>query len=359
MTHDELLRQRLYNQRLTGIPVKKPEDVVKWLGAVQSQEYPSAKWAIAERTSGVTDATMDAVFAAGKILRTHVMRPTWHFVLPEDIRWMLELTAPRVNTVCRSYYRKMKLDDAVFVKSHGVMARALRGGKTLTRPELADALREAGVTSPRDDRMRLTFIVMRAELDAVICSGPRIEKQFTYALVDERAPRTTRLDREAARAELARRYFTSHGPATLRDFMWWSGLTAVDARAGLDAVRPALVTTEIDGKTYWRPKREPGTAARKERAFLLTTYDECFVAYRDRASADATRAQQTERDRGQTVVIDGRVAGTWRRTLVRDKVVLAAIAFSSFSRSDKDAVAAAGERYARFLGIPVTVSFVR
>jgi hypothetical protein len=356
MTHDDLLRHRLYNQRLSGTPLKKPEDVVRWLGAVQAQEYPSAKWAIAERTRGATDARMDSIFADGTILRTHVMRPTWHFVLPDDIRWMLELTGPRVNVVCGSYYRKMKLGDAVFARSHDVIARALRGGKTLTRPELAYALREAGVTSPRDDKMRLTFIVLRAELDAVICSGPRIGKQFTYMLLDERTPRSTRLDREAARAELARRYFTSHGPATVRDFMWWSGLTAVDARAGLDAVRSVLASVEIDGKTYWRPKREPGSASGTRRADLLTTYDECFVAYRDRAPADAARMQQVVRDRGQTVVIDGRVAGTWTRTSARDTVVIEATAFSSFSRSDKDAVASAAERYARFLGRPVTVA---
>lgn len=223
MTLSDLLPQRLYNQHLAGSQLEKPEDVVRRLGAVQAQDYPAAKWSVAERTRRISDIQLDRAFAGGTILRTHMMRPTWHFVTAADIRWMLKLTGPRVNTAIGSYYRKMKLDDAVFERSHAAIAAALRGGKHLTRAELSSALRHAGVTSAKDDRMRLSFIMLRAELDGLVCSGPRVGKQFTYALLEDRVPRAAVLDREEARAELARRYFMSHGPATLKDFRWWSG----------------------------------------------------------------------------------------------------------------------------------------
>jgi hypothetical protein len=356
MTYADLLRHRLYNQHVTGTPLKKPEDVVKWLGAVQSQDYAGAKWAVAQRAGAITDAMIDRVFGAGAILRTHIMRPTWHFVPPEDIRWMLALTASRVNTVCRSYFRKMKLNDGVFARSHAVLAQALRGGRHLTRAALSHALRQAGVTSPRDDKTRLAFIMMRAELDGVICSGPRIGKQFTYALLDERVRRSTRMDRDEARSELARRYFTSHGPATLKDYMWWSGLTAPDARAGLEAIQSELVREEIDGRSYWRSKRRPADEHQPATAHLLPAYDECFVAYRDRVPFDRNRAEQIARDNGQVVVIDGKVSGSWRRSTTKDAVAVEVAPFVSFSKRSSAALAEAADRYARFIEMPVTLS---
>jgi hypothetical protein len=262
-----------------------------------------------------------------------------------------------VNTACGSYFRKMKLNDGVFAKSHAVLTQALRGGRHLTRAELAYALSESGVMSPRDDKLRLVFIVMRAELDAVICSGPRIGKQLTYALLDERVRQSKRLDRDEARAELARRYFTSHGPATLKDFMWWSGLTAADARAGLDLIQSELVKEDVDGKIYWRSMRRPSAEESAPMAHLLPPYDECFVAYRDRVLFDRSQAEQIASDRGHVVVIDGIVAGTWRRTIKRDAVVVEATPFVSFNKRHRTAVAEAAGRYARFMEFPVTLSF--
>jgi hypothetical protein len=359
MTCADLLRHRLYNQHVAGAPLKKPEDVVRWLGAVQAQDYPAAKWAVAQRARDVSDAGMDRAFTQGVILRTHVMRSTWHFVLPADIRWMLDLTAPRVNSACASYYRKLKLHDALFAKSNAVLAQALRGGKTLTRRELAAALQDAGITSPADDKIRLTFIVLRAELDAVICSGPKVDKQLTYALFDERVPAARPMAREEARTELAARYFRSHAPATARDFTWWSGLTAADSRAAVETIRHTLVSDEIEGKTYWRPKRLPSFDSSAPTAHLLTTYDECLVAYRDRAPLDRGHAERIGRDNGRTVAIDGRVAGTWKRAIEKGAIVLRVTPLSAFSRRDRTAVAAAVERYARFLELPVTVWFAR
>ncbi|HEU5348920.1 MAG TPA: winged helix DNA-binding domain-containing protein, partial [Ktedonobacterales bacterium] len=268
--------RRLSQQRLAREPLDTPEDVVNWLGAVQSQEYQAALWSLGLRMCAATADVIERAFNEGAILRTHVMRPTWHFVTPADIRWMLELTAPRISATMAYYNRQLELDDDLFTHSNTVIAAALEGERQLTRPELGAALAQAGIAVKGQ---RLGHIIMRAELDGVICSGPRRGKQFTYALLAERAPQSQTLPRDEALAELVRRYFTSHGPATTRDFAWWSGLTVTDARAGLASVGSALSREEIDGQTYWfsasaLPEADPAHAA-----LLLPTYDELLVGY--------------------------------------------------------------------------------
>ncbi len=200
-----------------------PRDVVRWLGALQAQEFALAKWSIAQRTRGMNRGDVEQAFADGVILRTHVLRPTWHFALGEDLRWLLKATAPRVNTLNAYYNRQHKLDTKLFAKSNSIIAKALEGGAHLTRSELAAVLTRGGIRAAGN---RLAYIVMRAELDAIVCSGAMRGKQHTYALLDERIPHGKTLDREEALAELARRYFTSRGPATLNDFARWSSLTA-------------------------------------------------------------------------------------------------------------------------------------
>src|SRR6266702_3694762 len=228
-THPNIAHQRLHNQLITQQTFEKAGDVVKWLGAVQAQDYAAAKWALGLRMQNSTDEI---------ILRTHVMRPTWHFVLPADIRWMLALTAPRVLATIAYYDRTLGLDDTVFTHTNTVLAKALQGGKQLTRDELASVLQQAGIAT--DNLQRTGHVLMHAELDGIICSGARRGKQFTYALLDERTPQARTLDRGEALAEFARRYFTSRGPATLQDFVWWSGLTVADARTGLEMVTSQL-----------------------------------------------------------------------------------------------------------------------
>jgi Winged helix DNA-binding domain len=178
---------------------------VEWLGAVQAQDFAAAKWALGLRLQGVTDDDIEQAFIDGAILHTHVMRPTWHFVSPADIRWLLALTAPRVHAASASYNRKLELDDAVFRCTHAVLANALQGGKQLTRDELASALQQAGIAT--EGEQRVTHIMMRAELDGIICSGARRGQQFTYALLAERAPHARMLARDEALAELTRRYW--------------------------------------------------------------------------------------------------------------------------------------------------------
>ena len=360
MTNLDIAHQRLHNQLITRRTFEKPGDVVEWLGAVQAQDYAAAKWAVGLRLQGTTDDDIEQAFTRGAILRTHLMRPTWHFVSPADIHWMLALTAPRVNAVNAYYYRKLALDDAVFMHSNAVLAKALQGGKQFTRPELASVLQQAGIAT--DDLQRFTHIMMRAELDGIVCSGARRGKQFTYALLDERAPQARTLDRDEALAEFARRYFTSHGPATLQDFVWWSGLTVADARASLELVTPQLMHEVVDGQTYWFSMSTPPAKDLSPTAYLLPNYDEYIVGYTDRSAVfDASHTNKLD-PRGNvlfnhTIVMDGRVVGTWKRTIKKDAVIITPSLLTPLNDAETRAFAAAANRYGAFLDMSVNLTF--
>ncbi|MBI1879201.1 MAG: AlkZ family DNA glycosylase [Chloroflexi bacterium] len=287
MTNLDIMHRRLNNQHLAGAAFEKSEEVVAWQGAVQAQDYAGAKWAVGQRVQGADDAAVERAFNEGSILRTHVMRPTWHFVTPADIRWLLALTAPRVHAVNATMYRQLELDDTLFRRSNTAIAQALEGGQYLTRTALGAVLAQAGIVA---EGLRLGYIVHRAELDAIVCSGPRHGKQFTYALLDERAPQAKTLERDEALAALTKRYFTSHGPAMAQDFAWWSGLTLADVRKGLDMVKAALIQEAVDGQTYWLSPDRPVVKAPSPTAYLLPNYDEYLISYRSEAQSQAIHA---------------------------------------------------------------------
>jgi hypothetical protein len=345
MMAPDLVSQRLQNQKLSAPDFKKPADVVRWFGAVQAQDLNGAKWALALRMQNATHSRIEEAYNQGKIVRTHLMRPTWHFVAPEDIRWLLVLTAPRVNIKAGPYYRKYELDAGTFKRSHKALTKALQGGKHLMRGDLKTVLNQAGVAA--DDPIRLAHILLRAELDGVVCSGPMAGKQITYALLDERVPATKAPDRDEALGKLTRRYFTSHGPATLQDFIWWSGLTAADARRGVALVDRELVETLIDEKTY-RSAKALRRAQRSERsAHLLPAYDEYLVAYQDRSAVSALDGLL-----GPAVIVDGRVVGTWKRTQDEKAVTIDLQPLSTLSNLERREISKAADRYAAFLDLP-------
>jgi hypothetical protein len=351
MNASEVARQRLHNQHLSSPDFIRPEDVVQWMGAVQAQDYGAAKWAVAQRTRLPAEGTIETAFAEGRLLRTHVMRPTWHFVAPGDIRWMLRLTAPRVNAAMASYYRKFELDQTVFRRSHRALAAALRGGRQLTRDALRQAVERTGIAA---EGLRFLFILARAELDGVICSGARSGKQFTYALLEERVPPARPLTHDEALAALTARYFASHGPATVQDFVWWSGLTGKDAKAGLDMVGRSLVCESIGGRTYWRPASVPAVTRASRAAHLLPPYDEYLIAYRDRSAALApahSRRLAASAIFGPTLVLDGQVVGTWKRTLGKRDVTVTLSPLVNLRKAAKHAVNEAARAYGAFLGV--------
>jgi hypothetical protein len=356
----DVARVRLRNQRLVGEPFTTPEEVVRWLGAVQAQDYAGAKWAVAQRVVDCSDAVVEQACRDGRILRTHLLRPTWHFVLPEDIRWMLALTAPQVRARMAYYDRQLGLDDRVFRRSQAVIARALAGGQARTRDELGQTLTAAGIEA---SGQRLGQIMMRAELDALVASGPRQGKRSTYALLDERAPRGRTLGRDEALAALAGRYFASHGPAQPGDFAWWSGLTVGDARRGIEAASPRLASVAVDGKTFWIAPDVPSAKARGGRAavHLLPNYDELVVAYRDHASSLAPGVVGMLRSRpdavaNHLVTVDGRVVGGWRRLEAKGAMTVETNLLARLDRRVQASLRVAAGRFQAFLGLPVKLT---
>ncbi len=347
-----LLRQRLRNQCLSDSPLCRPEEIVAWFGAVQAQDLPGALWAIGQRSRLLSESSVQQAVDDGRILRTHVLRPTWHFVMPADIRWMLELTGERVKAACASYHRFAGLDARFLAKSQRVIARALEGGHR-TRPELRESLARAGMEV---SSQTMGHLLVQAELDAVICSGAKRGTQFTYALFEERVPHVGTQSREAGLAELARRYFQSHGPATLADFGWWSGLTIRDAKAGIALVAPSLVRQSIDGHAYWHTENaEP--ASRRREAHLLPNFDEYTVAYRDRQLVvDGATPMTNMEVLAPVIVIDGRVAGTWKRSARPGAVSIAVRTRRALTRSERSLLARAADDYGRFLGAHVVVA---
>ena len=359
MTSSDLQRLRLYNQHLAGTRFKKPEAAVQWLGAVQAQDYAAAKWAVAQRTVDGTDAGIDQALADGSILRTHILRPTWHFVAPGDIRWMLELTAPRVNALSAYYYRKTGLDARVFLKSHAALTKALQGGAQLTRAELASVLQKARIIKPTDDPLRLVYLVMRAEQDMVICSGGRRGKQFTYALLNERVPKTVVLSRDEALSELVKRFFTSRGPATLQEFMRWSSLSAADGRAGLGMLEGQLARVVVDTETYWASPDLPSMRKPPPRAFLLPAYDEYLLSYKAHGDAmkglSSEHLQRVSAGAGQTILLDGKVVGTWKRTYGKNGIDITPCYLVKMTTAQIRIVATAAEQYGKFADLQVTL----
>jgi hypothetical protein len=349
----DIPRYRLHNQLLSQPKWTQPDEVIAWLGAVQAQDYAGAKWALAQRLqNSPTDAAIEQAFNEGKILRTHVMRPTWHFVTPTDICWMLDLTAPRVKIAMVHMDRQLALDTSILKKSQAVLRKALQGHQQLTRSELAPFLKKAGVAV---DGYRMGQLMGHAELDQVICSGGRQGKQFTYALLEERALQAKRLDREEALAELTKRYFRSHGPATLQDFVWWSGLTTADARRGMEAVKAEFEQEIIADQTYWfavsTSAKNPSSSA-----YLLPSYDEYTVGYRDRSAIfDRSHIEKLSAFREsiltQVMVINGEVSGTWKRTLKKKEVMIELAPFTVLTKGQNQAVVTAAQQYGKIPGI--------
>jgi hypothetical protein len=373
-----LAARRLANLRLAGGALDDWRDVVRSLGAVQSQDYPGGKWSIGQRTARLQDAELDAALASGALIRTHVLRPTWHFVLPSDVRWLLALTGPRVHQLSAYYYRQAGLAPDVLRQSDALLARTLERGPH-TRVELQAALAQAGVAV---NGPSLAFVLMHAELEAVVCSGPLRGKQHTYALLDERVPAAPVLSRDEAVVELTRRYFTSHGPATTKDFRWWSSLPESDAKRALNDLHaeheridsttyywldtPAgPVTAHADPTAFLRHfHARPAGPSSPHRVHLLQAYDEYFVGYGSQTryvldlSRAASKHANTSRVFSHVVVLDGDAAGRWKRTASTSGVVVEADLFGDFDEQAMAELQAEVEALGRFLGEPATLRLI-
>jgi hypothetical protein len=351
MTLEDIIRYRLINQQLTKHNFTNPAEVISWLGAVQAQDYAGGKWAVAQRLDFFSDTDLDKAFDKGEILRTHLMRTTWHFVSPEDIRWILAITARRINTAINHKRRELKLDNTSFSRITSIFERELRKSNYLTRDELEAVVRKSNVVKKE---IRFNYIMHRAEAEGIVCSGPRRGKQFTYALLEDRAPQSFNLSHDEALARLTKKYFTSHGPATIKDFLWWSGLTLRETKIGLESVKSKLLCEVIDSNEYWFASSLRTEKEKIPHVILLPNYDEYIVGYKDRSSIFYSKHFAKLGPRANPLfhnclIIDGKISGIWRRTLKKDKVIIDLGCFEKLSSSQTDSIETAVELYGNFL----------
>lgn len=353
MTAVDIAAQRLNSQHLSHPDLGSAADVVRWFGAVQAQDYFGSLYAIGLRLPEANEATIEKALAERRIVRTWPMRGTLHYVPAEDARWMLALLAERRIPKNRSIYRRAGLAEADFEKARKVLVKALEGGKLLTRNEVYAAMAAAKV---KTGELRGLHMIAYWAQKGLICLGSRRGKETTISLLDDWVPDGRTLKGDEALAELARRYFTSHGPATLADFGWWSGLSAAEARKGLQAARLQLAPQTVDGRTYWSGPIEDTPRKAEPLVHLLPAYDEFSVAYKDRSAlVDPALGKNVGYGLGPSIISDGRMIGRWKRTLEKDKAVIVLDLVAKLDKKQKVAVERAAERYGKFIQLPVQV----
>ena len=343
-TRQDVLRRRLTTQRLIGGGLPTAADVVRLLGCVQSQEYAHALWSLGMRTSGLTAAGVQAEFDRGDFLRTHILRPTWHFVAPADIRWVLELTAPRVQKLNQTIYRQHGLDQATLDRGVAVIADELEGGQHRTRAELAQALAGRGLVS---QGIGLAYVVMNAELEGVICSGPVRGAQQTYALLDERVPHSADVGGDIA--ELARRFFLGHGPASIQDLARWSSLTIGQCRDAVEAGKDRLDCMSVEGVELWFGPETPAPNP-SSGALLMPLYDEVTLSY---PAINFPQANGHPHPPGADlfvgcVILAETNVGLWRRTLQSRKMIMEITLARGVEAKSRRLIAAAAADLAAF-----------
>jgi len=367
MDDEEIARNRLSNQHIIHDSTRSPEGVLKSLGAIQAQDYQAALWAMGLRCGDSTTKTdVEEAIAERKISRTWLMRGTLHFAASGDIDWMLMLFSPRLVNTAIYRDRNLGLGDDVVKKAEGLFEEALKGNGQLTRDDMYKVLEKGGLNISGNLGYHMLY---RAAWDGIICFGAHAGKQPTFELLHERISSKTELSRGEALAELASRYFTSHGPATLKDFVWWSGLKTSDAKAGVGGASPGLSSEEVGGKTFYMSKKVPKSDTHERRVHLLPAFDEYLVGYADRSAVLSNQDTQRMLRSGKiqlthsngiflpVVVADGEVVGTWKRRAGKGTVAVAIRGFMKFDESLRKGVREAANRYSDFLGAPVATSF--
>lgn len=348
---NEIALRRQAAQGLDSAALKTPADVVRWLTAVQAQDYAGAKWSIGLRLPGSSDAIVEQAIADKAIIRTWAMRGTLHFVAAADVHWLLALLAPRIITRNARRYGQLDLDAHTLARSSELLAQALGEGAQMDREGLRTVLENEGISTTGQ---RIFYMLQRASLEGLIGQGIAIKNKPTFFALP--APPNRQFDRDHALAELASRYFTSHGPATVEDYIWWSGLPAAEAKAGLAAAK-SLVSEEVNDRLYWQSHAPPETADHAANMLLLPPFDSFLLSYRDRSASieprDMAAWSQGKAMFSPSIVQRGKVVGLWRRSFKGKSVVVSKSPFRPFTAAEEDDLAAAAAHFSRFLGLPL------
>jgi hypothetical protein len=355
MTPSHIAALRLHNQQLAQTQFTQPHELVAWLGAAQGQDYSGALWSLGLRLPGSTETQIEQALRERSIVRTWALRGTLHLVAAADLRWLIDLLAPRVLAGAAARLRQLELDEQTLAQSNRLIADAVSDGQPHSRTEIFDLLEANGITT---GGQRGYYMLISASWAGLICQGVAVRNVPTFMALDHRLPAGKRLTHDEALAELAGRYFTSHGPATLKDFVWWSGLTTGDARAGLEAVKTELAQETSDGQAYWFPPTHSTPTPAEGTLYLLPGFDEYLLGYSDRSAVLDPHYASHIVPGGNgvfypTIVSNGRVIGTWKRAIKKDGVHLSTQPFSSFSPAQEDAFTRAAIRYGDYLGLPV------
>lgn len=354
MNLKDIANLRLTSQQIVSSELKSPKETVNRMGAIQAQDFNMAKWAIGLRLNNATEESIDDAINSGEIIRTHVLRPTWHFVAAENIYWMIELTAPRLKASMRGRLRQLELTEKVLKKSNKIIEQFLRNGKHATRKELVDELDKRKIATNEN---RASHILLNAELDKIICSGKMKGKQTTYALLHERVPKPKPLLKEEALKKLAFKYFESHCPATLHDFAWWSGLSVTDVKQALEIIKEDFIAEKINSELYWFPNSFSIPKKFEQSIFLLPAFDEFLISYKDRTAAIIKEHQgKAFSNNGifrPTIAVNGQVAGLWKREIKKDTLIIETDFFDKKNKVSKSDLKKAGDRIATFLNLKI------
>jgi len=351
---DPILRLRLINQLIAESHLTDPADVVRTMGAVQAQDYGQALWAIGLRTKGATRERVVDAIESGAIVRTWPMRGTIHFVAAEDAKWMVTLAGERTLRSAAARHAGLDLNDKTFARAEELIHGALQGGKRLSRPKLMTLLENSGIAT---HDQRGYHILWTLSLKGVLCIGPMEGKQQTYALLDEWAPHPRHFEHDEALGELAKRYFTSHGPATLTDFATWSGQPQREAAVGLGLAKSHLTSLSHNGNIYWFGRETRNVPSESlHQTYMLAGFEEYLLGYKDRSNVVRPEDAKQFYINGiffPIIVKDGRVVGGWRRTVTAKSIHVRLVEFEAPSQQDMQAIRAAASRYGDFMGLPL------
>ncbi|GER86954.1 hypothetical protein KDW_11160 [Dictyobacter vulcani] len=359
----DIAHQRLFNQRIDSGRFERPEDVVRWMGAMQAQDYQASLWAIGLRTQAATLADVEQAVCDRKILRTWPMRGTLHFVPAEDAKWMLALSAVRMLGRDKRRQELLELNEQIIERARELFVAALQGGERLTRPDAMQLLEDAGISTKGQRGYHLLWYLSQS---GTLCMGPMEKKQQTFVLLDEWVLRPREFSREEALAEFVFRYITSHGPATIQDFAWWAGLTLTEAKAGFESVKSKFQLEKINGQSYWiaadAPSRDEYLTSSLH---LLPGFDEYLLGYKDRSAVLA--AEHTFKivpgNNGvfmPTMVASGQVTGIWKRTLKKNAIEIQLQPFIQSGDAETETnVSEAARRYSAFLNLPLSATTIQ
>jgi hypothetical protein len=355
---DKLIsNDRLFNQKIASSEFKTAKEIVSWMGAIQAQDYPMSKWAIGLRLNNPAEQNIENAIDKGEILRIHVLRPTWHFVSSDDIHWMIRLSSSKLRSSFKSRHKAMELNEAILKRANGIIEKSLKKEKSLTREELANEFSKAKI---KTDENRLSHILFSAEFEGLICSGPIKGNKQSYALLNERVPEKKEFSREESLIKLAKKYFTSHCPATIQDFGWWSNLSLSEIRNAVESIKSDFYSETIGSQKYLYPITF-SSVAEKSSVYLLPAYDEFLISYKDRSSSlSLIHNKKAVSSNGifyPPIIVNGQVAGLWKRSFQKDKVIVEADFFNEPAKSIKRQITTKSDEYGHFLGKQTEVKY--